>query len=173
MEMPGKPAWLLKIPQIVAMLESFDVPVVDRAVIEHLFGLRRRQAIELLHRLGGYQAGKTFLVDRHLLIEHLQRWASGEEFERESRRRERLDHAVDEMRRCHAAARVRIPVPGDVYNRKLADLSAGVALQPGHLHVEFSGAEELLGKLFELAQVASNDYDRFRATVEPADEQTA
>jgi hypothetical protein len=48
------------------------------------------------------------------------------------------------------AARVSIPVPPDVYNRKLADLSAGVALEPGHLHVEFSGAEELLGKFSNL-----------------------
>jgi len=30
--------------EIVTTLESFDVPVVDRAVIERLFGLRRRRA---------------------------------------------------------------------------------------------------------------------------------
>lgn len=59
-EMPANPAWLLKIPQIIAMLESIDVPVVDRAMVERLFGLQRRQAIELLHRLGGYQAGEPF-----------------------------------------------------------------------------------------------------------------
>ena len=171
--MSANPAWLLKIPEIIIMLESFEVPVVDRAVIERLFGLRRRRAIELMHHLGGYQAGgRTFLVDRQVLIEHLRRLAAGEEFDRESRRRERLDHAVDEIRRYQAAARVKLPVPADVQNRKLADLSAGVALGPGHLHVEFSGAEELLGKLYELAQAASNDYDRFCATVDPADGRT-
>jgi len=62
--MPAKALWLLQIPEIVSLLETFDVPVVDRAIIERLFGLRRRQAIELLHRFGGYQAGRTFLVDR-------------------------------------------------------------------------------------------------------------
>jgi hypothetical protein len=164
--MPAKAAWLLKIPEIIRMLQAFEVPVVDRATIERLFGLRRRQAIELLHRLGGYQTSRTFLVDRHLLIEHLQRLAAGEEFDRESRRRERLDGSIDQLRRHQTAARVRIPVPPDVYNRKLKDLSAGVALEPGHLHVAFSGAEELLGKLYELAQVASNDFDRFRAAAE-------
>jgi len=46
--MPAKAAWLLHIPEIVAMLEDFDVPVVDRAVIERLFGLQRRRAIELI-----------------------------------------------------------------------------------------------------------------------------
>ena len=167
--MPAKALWLLKIPEIVTMLESFDVPVVDRAIIERLFGLRRRQAIELLHRFGGYQTGKTFLVDRHVLIGNLRRVAAGEEFDRESRRKERLDGALDQLRRYQAAARVSIPVPPDVYNRKLADLSAGVALEPGQLHIAFSGAEELLAKLFEFAQAASNDYDRFCAAAEPVE----
>src|SRR5438067_13678555 len=106
--MPAKAAWLLKIPEIVAQLEVFDVPVVDRAIVERLFGLRRRRAIELLHRFGGYQAGRTFLVDRRLLIEHLRRLADGEEFQREVQRKERLDHAVDQLRRSQVAARVKI-----------------------------------------------------------------
>jgi hypothetical protein len=84
--MPAKPLWLLHIPEIVSQLEAFDVPVVDRAIIERVFGLRRRQAIALLHRFGGYQAGRTFLVDRRLLIEHLRHLADGEEFQRECRR---------------------------------------------------------------------------------------
>lgn len=64
--MPAKALWLLHVPGIVSQLETFDVPVVDRAIVEHLFGLQRRQAIELLHRFGGYRAGWTFLVDRRL-----------------------------------------------------------------------------------------------------------
>ena len=55
----------------------------------------------------------------------------------------------------------------------LADLSTGVALEPGHLHVEFSGAEDLLGELFELAQAAANDYDRFCAAAEPVAHRSA
>src|ERR1035438_8036855 len=74
----AKAAWLLKIPEIIGMLEAFDVPVVDRAIVEHLFVLRRRQAIELLHRFGGFQSGRTFLVDRHVLIENLRRLAAGD-----------------------------------------------------------------------------------------------
>jgi hypothetical protein len=171
--MPAKPLWLLQIPEILSQLETFDVPVVDRAIIEHLFGLRRRQAIELLHRFGGYQAGRTFLVDRHLLIEHLRRLADGEEFQMESRRKERLDVAVDQLRRHRAAARVNIPVTPEVFRWKLADLPPGVALEEGHLHIEFSGTVDLLTKLFELSQAASNDFDRFRAATEPVERRTA
>ena len=119
--MPAKPAWLLKIPEIVTMLEAFDVPVVDRAIIERLFGLRRRQAIELLHRFGGYQAGRTFLVDRHVLLASLRRVAEGEDFERESRRKERLDGAIDRLRRYQTADRVRIPVPSDVFESQAGE----------------------------------------------------
>jgi hypothetical protein len=165
--MPANPLWLLQIPEIVSLLETFDVPVVDRAIVERLFRLRRRQAIELLHRFGGYQAGRTFLVDRHLLIEQLRRLGDGEEFRKESQRKERLDHAVDQLRRHRTAVRVKVAVQPDVLSRKLTDLSPGVALEVGHLHIAFSGTEDLLGKLFELSQAASNDFDRFRAAAEP------
>ena len=171
--MPAKALWLLQIPEIVSLLETFDVPVVDRSVIERLFGLRRRQAIELLHRFGGYQAGRTFLVDRRLLIEHLRRLADGAEFQQEIQRKERLDQAVDQLRRQQAAARVKVLVQPDAFRRKLANLSPGVALEAGHLHIEFSGTEDLLGKLFELSQAASNDFDRFRAVAEPAERRSA
>jgi hypothetical protein len=170
---PSNPLWLLQIPEIVSLLETFDVPVVDRAIIERLFGLRRRQAIELLHRFGGYQADRTFLVDRRLLIDHLRRLADGEEFQRENQRKERLDQTVDALRRQQAVARVKVPVQADSFSRKMTDLSPGVALEAGHLHISFSGTEDLLGKLFELSQAASNDFDRFRAVVEPARQRSA
>jgi len=155
------------------MLESFEVPVVDRAVIERLFGLRRRRAIELLHSFGGYQAGRTFLIDRRRLIEELRRLADGQEFQVERQRKERLDGQFDELRRCKEAARVRIPVQPGVFGRKMADLPAGVELQPGHLHIEFSGTEDLLVKLYELSQAASNDFGRFREAAEPAERRSA
>ena len=171
--MPAKPQWLLHIPEIVSLLETFDVPVVDRAIVERLFGLRRRQAIELLHRFGGYQAGRTFLADRRVLIEQLRRLAEGESFQRESRRKERLEQAVDRLRQHQSVARRKIAVAPGVFSRKLADLPPGVVLEPGHLHVEFCGMEDLLAKLFEFSQAASNEFDRFRAIVEPAERRSA
>jgi hypothetical protein len=171
--MPAKAPWLLRIPEIAAMLEILDVPVVDRAMVERLFGLRRRRAIELLHSFGGYQAGRTFLVDRRQLIDRLRDLAEGEAFRAESRRKQRLDLKLDQLRWEQAAAQVRIPVQPEVFGRKVAELSAGVALEPGHLHVEFSGTEDLLAKLYELSQAASHDFDRFRAAAEPVERRSA
>jgi len=85
--MPAKPPWLLLIPEIVAALETFDVPVVDRSTIERLFGLRRRRAIQLMHEFGGYQAGRTFLIDRKKFLDQLRRLTEGEGWQVENRRR--------------------------------------------------------------------------------------
>ena len=68
---------------------------------------------------------------------------------------------------------MKISVQSDVFSRKLTDLPPGVALEAGHLHITFSGTEDLLGKLFELSQAASNDFDRFRAAAEPAERRSA
>src|ERR1700676_3183787 len=165
--MPAKAAWLLQIPEILAHLEVFDLPVLDRAIIEHLFGLRRRRAIELMHLFGGYQAGRTCLIDRRRLIDHLRSLAEGEDFKGAAR------SELDQFRWSEAAMRVKIPVQPDVRSRRMADLSAGVALEAGHLHIEFSGTEDLLTKLFELSQAAANDFDRFRAASEPAERRSA
>ena len=108
--MPAKPPWLLHVPGIVEQLELFKVPVLDRAIVEIVFGLGRRQAIEFLHHFGGYQAGRTLLIDRQLLIEGLRRLMDGEEFQNEIRRKERLDQAISQLHRGRAGARVRIPV---------------------------------------------------------------
>ncbi|MEO8593214.1 MAG: hypothetical protein ABI759_07830 [Candidatus Solibacter sp.] len=106
-------------------------------------------------------------MDRLRLIDQLRGLAESDDFQNESQRRERLDHKIDQLRRHQAAARVRIPVQLDVRNRNIADLSAGVVLEPGHLHIDFCGIEDLLSKLYELSQAASNDFDRFRAAGEP------
>jgi hypothetical protein len=39
--MPAKPAWLLRIPEIVDELQALTVPVIDRSMCERLFCVRR------------------------------------------------------------------------------------------------------------------------------------
>ena len=70
--MPTKPYWWYRLGEIISELESLAAPVVDRAVFEQVFGVRRRRAIELLHYFGGFQAGKTFLVERSSLLRQLR-----------------------------------------------------------------------------------------------------
>ena len=163
--MPPQPLWLLHVPRIIEEVRRLPVPVLDRAVIEKLFGLKRRQAIQLLHRFGGYQAGRTFLLDRQELVEQLEAIRDGETFRYEQRRR--LVAELESVRKYLQAAAVKIPLrPQARY--QIATLPPDVDLQPGRLRVEFDGVEDLLSKLFELAHSAANDFERFRNAVESA-----
>ena len=93
--MPMRKTWLVRLPEILGDLAGMEVPVIDRAVFEKVFGVRRRRAIQLLHYFGGYQVGRTFLVDRLSLIGQLEPLRAGTEFVMEERRRQRLSEALD------------------------------------------------------------------------------
>jgi hypothetical protein len=160
--MPAKPTWFLRVPQIIADLNLVETPVVDRAVLQKVFGLGRRQAIMLMHRFGGYQAGKTFLLDRMELIESIRRLHDHDDFGRERRRKQRLGSALDELRRLQAATRIAIPPVAGARTERANALPPGVELGPGILSIQFATPEELLSKLFLLAQNIAADFDEFR-----------
>lgn len=159
--MPAKAQWLLRVPEILEELSALDVPIVDRAVCERLFRLRRRRAIDLMRFFGGYQAGRTFLIDKPKLVSQLEQIRDSPDFKMEWRRKERLFERLESIRRLQAGARVAIPVEPDVLSQRLPDLPAGVGLSPGTLHIQFGSSEELLSKLFALAQAIANDYEAF------------
>ena len=163
--MPAKPEWLLRLPEIRAELEHLEVPVVDRAGIERIFGLKRRRAIELMHQFGGYQAGRTFLLDRVRLLEALQSLESREDYTAEKRRRERLGDVVEASREHLISTRVRIPVRAAAARASLDRLAPGVLLLPGILSIEFRHPIELLEKLYGLAQAITHDFDKFEGLV--------
>jgi hypothetical protein len=159
--MPAKAQWLLRVPEILAELSALDVPVVDRAVCERLFRLRRRRAIDLIRCFGGYQAGRTFLIDRPQLIAQLEQIRDSPDFKMEWHRKERLAERLDAIRRLQSGARVAIAVKPEALRHRLPDLPQGVGLTPGALHIQFDSPEELLSKLFTLAQAIANDYEAF------------
>lgn len=119
-----------------------------------------------MHRFGGFQAGRTFLIDRLQLIEQLEGIDRGEEVTIERGRRARLAEELERTRRLAPGRKVRIAAAPDVRDRVLKDLPAGIHLQPGELRIEFFGTEDLLRHLFELSQAIVNDYARFQAAVE-------
>lgn len=164
--MPMRRTWLLRLPEIREELAGMEVPVVDRAVFERLFGIRRRRAIQLMHFFGGYQTGRTFLVDRLQLIDQLGPIEAGAEFAMEAKRKQRLTEALERVRRHRAGAQVVLPVGAEALAGRLGDLPDGIQLEPGSLRVEFGKAEELLAKLFALSKAAVNDFEAFRSAAE-------
>ena len=138
---------------------------MDRAALEEVFGVRRRRAIELLHQFGGYQAGKTFLVDRASLLRQLAALESGGEFRQERARRRRLSEGLELAKGTLRAKSVLIQGSYEAFDRHLDELP-GVQLRPGELRIEFKGTEDLLRQLLELAMAIKNDFGRFEEICE-------
>jgi hypothetical protein len=163
--MPAKPTWFLRIPHILEQLRGMDgVPLLDRPTFESLFEVRRRRAHQLMGRFGGFQIGRSYLVDRKQVIRMLERVAKGEEFSEESRRKARVMETLEVARRHLAGRRVEIvpaaPPP------ETPGLPPGVHIEDGSMRIEFRTTEELLKRLFELSQAILADYESFRERIE-------
>ena len=165
--MPRKAEWIQHLPEAIEKLRSFPTPVVDRAGLEVILLVHRRVAIRLMHRFGGFQAGKTFLIDRLALIEQLELLSKGDEAGREQARRSRFEDRLESARRLAPGRKVRIGVAPGVRERVFPDLPVGISLRPGELRITFVTAEGLLRHLFELSPALANDFEGFRAMVEP------
>jgi len=164
--MASRRSWLHRVGQIRQDVADLDVPVVDRILFERLFHVRRRRAIQLLHTFGGYQTGMALLIDRGALLQQLDALAAGAEFAVEHGRKQRLLDALEKVRQHRAAAAIRIPMVVEASERSVAHLPAGIVLQVDSLHVNFRSAEDLLGKLYELAQTVGNDFEAFKTLVD-------
>jgi hypothetical protein len=58
--MSMKKTWLLRLGEIREELTAVEAPVIDRAMCERLFGVRRRRALQLMHSFGGWQSGQAY-----------------------------------------------------------------------------------------------------------------
>jgi hypothetical protein len=162
---PRKAEWTEQLPFALEELRRFPAPVIDRSILEKVLRVQRRTAIRLLHRFGGFQSGKTFLIDRLQLIAKLEDVDGGDDVTAERDRRTRLADELEKTRRLAPGRKVRINTADDVRDRVMHDLPAGIHLRPGELRIEFFGAEDLLRHLYELSQAMVNDFGRFQAAV--------
>ena len=159
--MPAKPRWWSQIPEVLQRMESLETSWLDRDSIERVFGVRRRRAIELLNAFGGFQTGRTFLIEREALIRSLRAISERPDFHWERRRRCRLSEALTEARQHSQALRISIsPLPPS------PTLPEGVRVAPGSMLIEFRGIEDLLAKLYAVSQAAARDFEAFKEAVE-------
>jgi len=162
----SRPAeWLQRVTVALEALEELTTPVVDRAMLEKLLGVQRRTAIRLMRRFGGYQAGRTFLIDRPALLRQLRKIASSGDYALDVGRRERLGAELGRARRDFAVRRIVIPVAPDLAERQIEGLPATIRLTAGRLEISCSDAQDLLRQLMELAQAITNDFERFETVI--------
>ena len=163
--MPDYPSWIERVPQIRAtLLAPSAPPFLDRAAVEQLFGLRRRQAIALLGRCGGYQLGRTYLASREAVLAFLAQPGPALQQAQTHARRQRVQQALREAPPVQAARP--IVVAPETGRCGVAGLPAGIQLVPGQVTLRFSNPEELLTQLYALAQTLLADYDDIATQVQ-------
>lgn len=169
--MPARPAWHARVPDILEILRRPASssgrglpPVLDRAAFENLFQVSRRQAIRLMRDFGGYQSGKTFLVERDVLIDRLVALAETGSVTRATERRQRILDSIRFARREDQARKVAVPAPSAV---NASSLPRGVdRVGPGCIQIRYSSATELLSRIVDLATSAAGDFESFQRQVE-------
>ena len=160
--MPAKPTWYRDLSSIIEQLRNHSRAYVDRPTIEFLLGVGRRRAQQIMAPCISDRVGTNGLADRETLIAHLERIAAGDDAFYEIRRRRKVARIITELRRDRLERpQLVIEAPAAVVNQELANLPAGVRLEPGRITVEFKEPRQALENLLALAMAISNDFERF------------
>ncbi len=171
---PDKPTWFGRISTAIQELEARSDPWVDRDCLEHLLGIGRRRAQQVLSTLAEGRIGTSLLARRGAVLEYLNRIAAGEVAYYEGRRRAKLwNHLADARRQWVEQPPVLVEMPERTQRRiELLDfegLPAGVELAPGSITVRFRDPEEALRKLMALAMAIGRNREAFEQRVRKPD----
>ena len=160
--MPAIPAWHVRVPEILSVLrDPATPPFLDRTAFENLFRVGRRQAIRLMEFGGGYQVGKTYLVDRLGLVTTLEKLTSKSTQARQ--RKQRIAIILETSARERQARAMAVPV-SQVVTSMLPE--AVQLVSRGRMQITYANATELLGVIAELATAAAGDFAAFEREVE-------
>jgi hypothetical protein len=155
--LPDNPTYIHKLAAILAEARTpKPIPFFRRRDIEALFGLRKRQAVNLMHHIGAIRVSRELAVDQRDLIRWLEQRISDPSVSLEQRRHDVLIERIVDLKAETAARAIKIVLPD---RKPAAGLPDGVSLQPGLLTVSFDNQQELLQRLFLLARVLATNPD--------------
>ena len=165
--MPAHPLWLDRLPTLQAQVADDSGPLWwDRADIERLFGLHRRQAISLLHQMGAEWIGTNLAIERSALRRFLEDPRRRMAHQEEQTRSARVAATLAELRREQNARQIAIPLRATPERLDFAGLPSGIDLQRHQLTIAYETAAELLEKLAALAQALMHDFETFEAKLQ-------
>jgi hypothetical protein len=159
---PNNPTYIHKLQVILEEARSpKPIPFFRRRDIQALFGLKKRQAVNLMHRIGAVRVSRELAVEQHDLVRWLERMISDPSIALERNRHLRVIDRIVELKAETAARAVKIVLPDQAPSVHLPE---GVSLQPGLLTVSFAGEQQLLERLFLLARVLAARPDFLQTT---------
>jgi hypothetical protein len=169
--------WLPRGSEILEILERMKSQQLDRAAIEDLFELQRRQALTLMKEAGAVEDAGQFLVDRTSLLAWTRRTYENEMHHLERRKsiRDALSQSQAEVQAIREAlhregrAAVRFRIVDEVLAASCATLPPGVQIAPGCVTVVATDGDPhqralvACGALFALGTAIANDFAGFEA----------
>jgi hypothetical protein len=171
--LPAKPKWYSNIDDIVRKLENLPRLFVDRATIEHLFGVGRRRAQQILSPCVTDRVGSNGVADRTALISYLRHLGNKEEAYYERRRRRSVAASVSNLQRQWSATPpLMIQAPDALLEHKVENLPDSIRLERGRITLTFTEPHEAVQQMIALATAIAKDPHRFRALVQLAQSKT-
>jgi hypothetical protein len=154
---PDNPSYIHKLEGILEEARApKPISFFRRRDIEALFGLKKRQAVNLMHRIGAVRVSRELAVDQRDLIRWLERMIANPSVAAEWHRHERVVGRIIELKAENAARAVKIVLPDRELSVELPD---GVSLQHGELTIRFDNERQLLERLFLLARALATNPD--------------
>jgi len=148
---PDNPSYIHKLEGILAEARApKPIPFFRRRDIESLFGLRKRQAVNLMHQIGAIRVSRELAVEQCRLVRWLEQMISDPSTAAEWQRQETVINRIVELKAETAARAIKIVLPDPATP---IEIPPGVSLQPGLLTVSFESEHQLLERLFLLARV--------------------
>ena len=165
--LPNQPLWFPRIPALLQNLRAESAPAeFTRADLERLLGVRRRRAILLLHRLAAPRRAGVLVATRASLIAYLEQAWNEDAAEQAVVQTRHVSEALALARRALLLPSIPLPPPAKLSEITFDGLPAGIRLTRTELAVAFSSAQDLLEKLFTLAQAFANDYESLESALE-------
>ena len=134
----------------------------SRADLEHLFGVSRASAKNLIKAIGNVQTvGGAHFVDRASLLGFLNDMIVADSVEGALQQR---------LARAEPAPRpkaLQVSLPEDLRHAMLPDLPGNVTLSTGRIEITADTAVGMVESLFALAMVMQNDLERWQKAIEP------
>ena len=118
-------------------VRQLDRDLVTRRDLERLFGVSRARAAQLMRTFGAELAGPSRVLRRADLLRQLKKLRGRAAFRIETERRTRV---VAELRQARVTG-IRVAVPVEALEARLAGLPEGETVEAGRIEVRFVGAK--------------------------------
>jgi len=160
--MARHPDWFEHLDAILDLTRETRAECLGRKEMKALFGCSERDSIRLLHKFGAVEVADALSLPRSSLLTQLEALRSGTAYSAFLRQRQQVAKHLAVAQAENVARHRRIS--GSVQfqaGRSIADLPAGVRLEPGRIVCEFAYPEDFWAMIDTLADVAAQDPDAF------------